>query len=131
MLDRKFVEEVFNFLCTDPQPFLERVANNVHWTVKGTHEMAGEYNSKKDLVERAFAGIGRVLQEGKVMMKIKRILVDGDYAVAEMESICTALNGRRYNNTYCWIVKFENGLITEATAYVDSALVQQILDENS
>ncbi|BBM02074.1 nuclear transport factor 2 family protein [Microbulbifer sp. GL-2] len=130
MLNRKFVEEVFNFLCTDPQPFLERVSNNVHWTVKGTHKMAGEYNSKKDLVERAFAGIGRVLQEGKVMMKIKRILVDGDYAVAEMESICTALNGRRYNNTYCWIVKFENGLITEGTAYVDSALVQQILDEN-
>ncbi|WP_444887098.1 nuclear transport factor 2 family protein [Microbulbifer sp. JMSA008] len=131
MLERKTVEEVFNALRTDPQPFLERVANNVHWVVKGTHAMAGEYSSKKELVERAFHGIGKVLQGGKVMMEVKRILIDGDYAVVEMESTCIALNGRRYNNTYCWIVKFENGLITEGTAYVDSALVQQVLDENS
>ncbi|GAB2886371.1 nuclear transport factor 2 family protein [Microbulbifer echini] len=131
MLEKKFVEEVFNSLQTDPQPFLERVADNVRWTVKGTHKMAGIYNSKKELVERAFQGMGKMLKEGKVMMEVKRIFVDGDYAIAEMEGICTALNGKRYNNTYCWIVKFEKGLITEATAYVDSALIQQILDENS
>jgi ketosteroid isomerase-like protein len=50
--------------------------------------------------------------------------------VAEMESLSTALNGKPFNNTYCWIVRFENETVVEVRAYVDSALVQRVLDEN-
>jgi ketosteroid isomerase-like protein len=35
-----------------------------------------------------------------------------------------------FNNTYCWIVKFEKEIIIEVRAYVDSALVQKVIDEN-
>jgi len=30
---------------------------------------------------------------------------------------------KTFNNTYCWVVKFENDIIIEVRAYVDSALV--------
>ncbi len=47
-----------------------------------------------------------------------------------MKLVSTANNGKPFNNTYCWIVKFEDNIITEVTAYVDSAIVQQVVDEN-
>ena len=48
----------------------------------------------------------------------------------EMESLSTALNGMLFNNTYCWVVRFKNDLIVEVRAYVDSALVQMVIDAN-
>jgi len=50
--------------------------------------------------------------------------------VVELESLSTAINGTPFNNTYCWIVRFENKVIVEVRAYVDSALVQKVITEN-
>jgi len=47
-----------------------------------------------------------------------------------MESSSTAINGKPFNNTYCWIAKFKNDIIVEVRAYVDSALIQKVIDEN-
>ena len=47
-----------------------------------------------------------------------------------MESLSTALNGKPFNNTYCWIVEFKEDQIVDVKAYVDSALVQKVIDEN-
>lgn len=43
MIDRKYVRELFENLKTDPAKFYDKVAENVHWTVMGTHPLAGEY----------------------------------------------------------------------------------------
>jgi len=40
------------------------------------------------------------------------------------------LNGKPFNNTYCWVCRFENNIIVGVRAYVDSALVQMVIDEN-
>lgn len=47
------------------------------------------------------------------------IIVQGNTAVIEMESLSTALNGNPFNNTYCWVVNFENEVIVKVGAYVD------------
>jgi uncharacterized protein len=48
----------------------------------------------------------------------------------ELESLSTALNGKPFDNRYCWITRFSNGTIVEVRAYLDSALVQRLIDEN-
>jgi uncharacterized protein len=48
----------------------------------------------------------------------------------ELKSLSTALNGEPFDNTYCWMVHFSNGTIVEVRAYLDSALVQRLIDEN-
>jgi uncharacterized protein len=40
------------------------------------------------------------------------------------------LNGKPFDNRYCWIARFSNGTIVEVRAYLDSALVKQLIDEN-
>ncbi len=63
-------------------------------------------------------------------MKINYIYVSTDTAIVEMTSISVALNGRPYAQRFCWITRFVDGLIVEVRVYLDSVLVQQLIDEN-
>ena len=53
-LTKQYVAEVFRNLEVKGQAphFLEKVADDVDWTVKGTHPLAGHYNSKKSFQAR-------------------------------------------------------------------------------
>jgi ketosteroid isomerase-like protein len=109
--------------------FFEHVADDVKWTVMGTHPLAGTYHTKDDFISHTFARLDTILKEG-VLLRVTNILVDGDSAAVEMESLSTALNGEPFDNRYCWVVHFSEGTIVEVRAYLDSALVQRLIDEN-
>jgi len=110
--------------------FFEHVADDVNWTVMGTHPLAGTYHTKADFLAHTFARLDKILKEG-VVLRVTNILLDGDSAAVEMESLSTALNGEPFDNRYCWIVHFSDGTtIVEVRAYLDSALVQRLIDEN-
>jgi uncharacterized protein len=109
--------------------FFEHVADDVNWTVMGTHPLAGTYHTKADFLAHTFARLNKILKEG-VVLRVTNILVDGDSAAVEMESLSTALNGKPFDNRYCWVVHFSEGTIVEVRAYLDSALVQRLIEEN-
>ena len=109
--------------------FFEHVADDVNWTVMGTHPLAGNYRTKSSFLAHTFARLNKILKEG-VVLRVTDVLVDGDSAAVEMESLSTALDGKPFDNRYCWIVHFSNGTIVEVRAYLDSALVQRLIDEN-
>ena len=130
MITQDYVKELFGFLeIGENNKFFTNVADNVLWTVMGTHPLAGTYTSKNEFVEHTFQRLNKILKEG-VILKVKNIIIEGKTAVVELESLSTAINGTPFNNTYCWIVRFENKLIVEVRAYVDSALVQKVITEN-
>ena len=111
--------------------FFDRVVDDVHWTVMGTHPLAGVYNSKADFLNHTFERLDKILKGGSVVMKLDHIYVSDDTAIVEMTSTSTtALNGRPYAQRYCWVTRFVDGLIVEVRAYLDSVLVQQVIDEN-
>ena len=109
--------------------FFEHVADDVSWIVMGTHPLAGHYHTKADFLAHTFARLNKLLKEG-VVLRVANLLVDGDTAAVELESLSTALNGKPFDNRYCWIARFSNGTIVEVRAYLDSALVKQLIDEN-
>ena len=55
--------ELFEFLqSADTQPkFFARVADDVDWTVQGTHPLAGRYHNKQQFMDATFARLQRVL----------------------------------------------------------------------
>jgi uncharacterized protein len=125
-----YVESLFaNLENGKSGAFFEHVADDVDWTVMGTHPLAGTYHTKADFLAHTFARLDKILKEG-VVLRVTNILVDGDRAAVEMESLSTALNGKPFDNTYCWVVRFSNEIIVEVRAYLDSALVQRLIDEN-
>jgi uncharacterized protein len=125
-----YVERLFaNLENGKSGAFFEHVADDVNWTVMGTHPLAGNYRTKADFLTHTFARLDKILREG-VVLRVTNILVDGDSAAVEMESLSTALNGKPFDNRYCWIVHFSDGTIVEVRAYLDSALVQRLIEEN-
>ena len=112
-----------------PEAFFDHVAQDVNWTVMGTHPLASTYHTKDDFLAHTFARLNKLLKE-RVVLRVANLLVNGDTAAVELESLSTALNGKPFDNGYCWVARFSNGTIVEVRAYLDSALVKQLIDEN-
>ena len=109
--------------------FFTHVAEKVDWTVEGHHPLAGRYHSKADFLAGTFDKLGKVLPRG-TQLHVTHAMVCGDWAIIELASLATAKNGLRFDNKYCWLCKFENNLIVLVRAYLDSAMVQRLFDEN-
>jgi ketosteroid isomerase-like protein len=49
---------------------------------------------------------------------------------SRLRSLATAKNGMPFDNRYCWVVYFRDGLIVRGRAYLDLATVARLFDEN-
>jgi ketosteroid isomerase-like protein len=124
------VREIFKGLESgDGASFFEHVADNVDWIVEGTHPLAGHYRSKKAFIEGTFAKLAQVLPLG-AELHTENVIVQGDQAAIELHSLATAKNGMRFDNRYCWIIYFQDGVIVRVRAYLDSAMVARLFEEN-
>jgi ketosteroid isomerase-like protein len=113
----------------DGGAFFNHVAPNVDWTVMGTHPLAGHYQSKHAFTAGTFEKLAKVLPHG-AQLSVEHVLVCGDKAAVELRSNATAKNGLRFDNRYCWMVTFSAGVIVEVRAYLDSAMVARLFEEN-
>ena len=95
----------------------------------GTHPLAGTYHGRDLFIRSTFNRLNNVLKDG-VRLRVMNVLIAGTTAVVELEALSIALNGSPFRNRYCWICRFDNDEIVEVRAYLDSALVQKLLDEN-
>jgi len=124
------VREIFKGLENgDGAAFFEHVADNVDWIVEGTHPLAGHYLSKKAFIEGTFTKLSQVLPNG-AQLHVEDLLVKDNEAVVELHSLATAKNGMRFDNRYCWVVYFRDGVIVRVRAYLDSAMVARLFEEN-
>lgn len=124
------VREIFKGLESgDGSIFFKHVAKDVDWFVMGTHPLAGHYFSKKAFIDGTFAKLAQVLPQG-AELHTEHVIVQGDQAVVELHSLATAMNGMRFDNHYCWVVYFQDGVIVRVRAYLDSAMVTRLFEEN-
>jgi ketosteroid isomerase-like protein len=122
------VRRIFAHLGNDdPEPFWACVADDVYGIVLGTHPLAGEYAGKENFRKHTLARLAPYF-DAPLKLYIREVVVAGDRAAVELYTIATARNGVRFNCACCWICEFENGRITGVRSYLDSALVQQLLD---
>ena len=129
-IDADKVRRLFSYLESGSgDKFFEHVADDVDWTVEGTHPLAGHYSSKADFHAHTFARLNKILPGG-TQLHVENVLTDKDWAVVELRSHATAMNGMRFDNRYCWVIRLKDDMIVEVRAYLDSALVQKLIDEN-
>ncbi len=121
------VRALFAHLAGDhPERFFDHVADDVSWTVLGTHPLAGTYRSKQAFRDGTFARLAPLF-EAPLKLATKRVLVDGDRAVVELAADATTRHGVRFDNDYCWVCRFAGDRIVEVRAYLDSAMVAEAI----
>lgn len=86
----------------DGAKFFEHVADDVDWTVMGTHPLAGRYRSKADFLAGTFNKLALVLTQGT------------EPGV----------------DHYCLLCRFAGSTIVEVRAYLDSWMVAEVFKEN-
>ena len=130
LLTEDFVRTIFTSLEQgDGEGFFEHVSDDVDWTVMGTHPLAGRYRSKAAFRDATFARLAKILPGG-AQLHLEHLIVSGDQAVVELRSDATARNGLRFDNRYCWVMRFQEEVVVEVRAYLDSALVARAIEEN-
>src|SRR5271163_1133748 len=95
----------------------------------GPPRLPGHNHSKKSFIAGTFAKLGQVLPQG-AQLQVEHLLVKDDQAVVELHSLATAKNGMRFDNRYCWVVYFRGAVIVRVRAYLDSAMVARLFEEN-
>jgi uncharacterized protein len=63
--------KMYEYLSTGKENvFFDSVADNVHWTIMGTHLLVGVYNSKADFLKHTFERLARILKGMSVILKV-------------------------------------------------------------
>lgn len=118
------VRALFDHLAAGEQAeFFAQVADDVDWTVMGTHPLAGHYRSKTEFTAATFARLNPLMQNGSIDLAVVEVHVDGDHAVVELRATSTLRSGEPFDNRYCWVCTFDDDTIVAVRAYLDSALV--------
>jgi ketosteroid isomerase-like protein len=102
--------------------FFDHVADDVDWTVEGTHPLAGRYLSKQAFLDATFDRLAGVLAGG-VHLDVEQLFVDGDTVIVELLSTSNSNEGAPFANRYCWVCRFEGDTIVTVRAYLDSTMV--------
>jgi ketosteroid isomerase-like protein len=113
----------------DSAGFFAHVANDVDWTVEGMHPLAGRYRSKAAFRAATFDKLAPVLRDG-ARLRVDNVMACDDWVIVELHSEAVAKNGMRFDNRYCWLARLVGTTVVEVRAYLDSALVQRVFDEN-
>ena len=58
-------------------------------------------------------------------MDIQRLVAEGECVVAHIKGTAETHQGEAYN-TYCWIIKIEDGQFTRVTEFSDTELITRV-----
>lgn len=109
----------------DPTAFVELFADDIVWTAKGTTAWSGSYHGKRDVLAVLGAVASRV--EGPIRVQTSRLIAAHDFVIVEARGENLLSDGRRYDNEYCWVCRFEGGLLRELVEYMDTDLTKRVL----
>jgi ketosteroid isomerase-like protein len=124
--NRATLDAIFEGLAVgDGRAFVDAMAEDFTWIMIGSTDWSGVYRGKATVR-------GELLRPLMTRFKsyrntAQRIIVEGDWAAVQCQGDAETVAGKRYDNTYCWIVRFRDDEIIELTEYMDTQLVVDAL----
>ncbi len=109
----------------DSAPFFRLVAPTVTWRVIGSTALSGTYTDKASFLGIVGKLTGRLA--GPIIATVQAVHDAGDTVILQWSGTSRGVNGRPYDQTYCWVLGFgPEGQIVDVTAYLDTALVEDM-----
>jgi ketosteroid isomerase-like protein len=128
--NKRLMQEIFTGLAAgDSRLFIERMADDVRWTITGTTRWSKTYDGKQAVLNDLLKPL-RDFIDGRIRLTAQRIIAEDDLVVVEARGTNnTTKAGMPYNNAYCYVFRFEDGKVKELTEYLDTELVATALRE--
>ena len=109
----------------DMDTCFDLIADDIRWTNIGTTSLSGTFNGKTELQERLLGPLFGQLKKG-IRTTVHRLVAENDFVVAQTSGTAETLDGRPYNNSYCWLIRIRKGKIVEVTEYMDTELITSV-----
>ena len=101
------------------------ISDDIVWTNIGTTALSGTYRGKKELMEQLLGPLFGRLKAG-ITSELTGLTAEGDTVVAQTSGTAETHEGVAYNNTYCHVIRIENGQFAEVTEYFDTQLTGSV-----
>jgi ketosteroid isomerase-like protein len=125
MNHKQLVCEVMNAMSQGRVgPLFEAMAEDVTWRWMGVNQWSRTFEGKQAVVDKLFAGAAETLSPTS-SVEVHGIHADGDCVVVEHSGRNELADGRRYDNNYCWVFRFQGQFIQEVREYLDTQLVTE------
>jgi ketosteroid isomerase-like protein len=126
--NKELMRAVFAGLAKgDGQPFMDALADDIRWTVIGTSPWSRTYEGKRAVVTALMRPLFKQFAN-QYVARATRIVAEDDVVVIEAQGEVTTKSGKAYNQSYCYVCRMEDGQVQDLTEYLDTDLVNQVLD---
>jgi len=127
--NKRLLQHVYSEMAKgNSHPFLECLADDVHWTVLGTTKWSRTYAGKeavlRDLIAPLRSKFGTPYKAAAL-----RLIAEGDFVVVEVRGDVMTKSNIPYNNAYCFVYRFAEGKVRELVEYADTELVTRVLGD--
>lgn len=125
--NKALMKAIFDALAQGNRtPFGEAMADDFCWTVPGTTAWSRTYRGiadvRRDLLKPLFAQFADTYTNSA-----QRVIAEDDWVVVQCRGKVTTTSGKRYDNSYCYVCRLEDGKIKELIEYMDTQLMADVL----
>jgi uncharacterized protein len=126
---KKRLEYVFGETAKgNGQPFLDALADDAEWTIIGSTSWSKTYRGKAAILSDLIAPLRRVLAPPR-KSHAHHMIAEGNMVAVQGQGENITRDGRKYENTYCWVFAFRDGQIRCVTEYADTELMRSVLGD--
>jgi ketosteroid isomerase-like protein len=125
--NKQLVHYVFTELAEgNSQPLVAHMADDVRWVITGRSAWSQTWIGKQAVIQNLFALLRQRIA-GRIRIVPRQLVADGDTVVVEGRGANTTRDGAFYDNSYCWVIRLEDGQIKELREYADTEFMTRAL----
>jgi ketosteroid isomerase-like protein len=126
--NKKLVQGVFDQMAKgNTRAMSDAMADDVRWVFPGNWSWAGSWGPKSVALNEMLRPL--MAQFADYRSEAEFMIAEGDRVVVQARGYGTTTRGAVYHQTYCYIFRIADGLITEVIEHCDTALVERVLDQ--
>lgn len=127
--NERIITEAFETWAQGTYIFGDILSEDIVWTIHGTGPAAGVYTDFTTFVEQAARPVTSRLSS-PLLPEVHGIWADGNEVVVRWDGSAPKTGGGTYENQFLWIMTMEDGLVTEAEAFLDLRAYDALVENN-
>lgn len=108
----------------DPSGIAQLFSADITYTVIGSGRFSGTVHGLNEMMARIAIPLTASLS-GPLVLHIEHMIAEGDCVAWQAHGESLLQSGAPYNNTYCFVFRFDGVQVVEVTEYIDTALVER------
>lgn len=109
----------------DGSAFVACLADTARWTIIGTTRFSRVFDGKAAVVGELLTPVFKLFPGG-FRITAERFVAEDDHVVVQARGNAATRDGKRYDNTYCFVIRMAKGRVESVTEYLDTALVDAV-----